>query len=273
MVLGVNFLMSDGMVYGDMVLADKARRVNDWMFDADGEGYYAESHGPAQDGLKLLVNSGVDGTVWKYRDDLLDYQWLGEEQVLGSNVYMPSWDLDEYAAAGTGKVHLTNPHNLSGAIWNLEGLTYEETVVITLTNRQTVTLTNCDFKGGLVVLCPEEYDVRSGARNLVHVKKGTTIGGGSGGYGANVGLIAPGGRVKNEGDPNSLTGFSLVNEVDLLRNATVNGQFVILNDCKDLRECVFSYDPDVSEDLPPGFGYGDLLQHTEVLSVFEDFEE
>ncbi|MDA1260509.1 MAG: hypothetical protein O3A20_07775 [Planctomycetota bacterium] len=102
------------------------------------------------------------------------------------------WDLDEFQEPGPGKIRLTNPHNIGNEIWNLNGLTYEETVVITLTNNQTVTLTNCHFHGGLVVISPFDEDIRQGNSKLVHVKKGTTIGGGNQGAYPHLGLIATG---------------------------------------------------------------------------------
>lgn len=270
--LGEDFTMSHGMVYGDVLFADRAFKVNDWLFDGSGEGYYAEGAGPEADGAKQFVCTGVDGIVYKYRDDLPDYQWLGKEQVIQDNTWMPSWDLDEYLVPGPGKKILTNPHNLGNQTWKLNGLTYEETVVIQLTNKQTVTLTNCQFKGGLVVICPEDYDHRSGARNLVHLKKGTTIGGGAGGLAPHIGLIAPGGNLKSDNAPVSIAGLSLVNDVDLFKNSTIIGQLVILNDVKDIRDCTITHDPAVTSDLPPGFGYGLPVGTTRLLSLFEDFE-
>lgn len=270
--LGKDFTMSQGMVYGDVLLADRARRVNDWLFDPFGDGYYAEANGPAVDGVKAFISSSVDGTVFKYREDLPEYQWLGNEVLLDRNTNMPAWDLDEFAVPGPGKVILTNPHNVSGKVWNLNALTFEETVVINLLNKQTVTLTNCNFKGGLVVLCPEDYDLRSGSRNLVHLKKGTTIGGGTQGVAPGIGLVAPGGMLKNETNPNTLSGFHLLNEVDLFRNSTINGQLVIINGCKDISNCVIRYDPTAMENLPAWIGAGSLTSTTEVVSVYEDFD-
>lgn len=271
--LGRDFAMSDGAVLGDVMLADRAHRVNDWMFDPFGDGYYAESNGPAVDGVKQLSNAPVDGTVFKYRDDLPNYQLLGNEVLLEENTNMPAWDLDEFNVPGPGKVILTNPHNISSKVWTLNALTYEETVVINLANKQTVTLTNCNFKGGLIVMCPEDYDLRSGSRNLVHLKKGTTIGGGTGGVSPGIGLVAPGGVIKNEANPNVLSGFHLVNEVDSFRNSVVNGQLVILNACRDMSGCTITYDPSVLDTLSSWIGADTRTTgSTQVVSVYEDFD-
>lgn len=271
-VLAEDFTMSHGMVYGDVLLVDRANQCDDWMFTPEGEGFYAESHGPAVDGDKQFVCTGVDGTVFKYRDDLDDYQWLGPEVVISENSVMPSWNLDEFLEPGPGKIQLVNPHNMGNEIWKLNGLTYEETVVITLTNNQTVTLTNCHFNGGLVVVSPFAEDVRQGNSNLIHVKKGTTIGGGSQGAYPHLGLIAPGGNLKSDNDSSTLTGFTLVKDVDLFKFAEIRGQMVILNDCKNLRDCEVTYLPEVGDNLPLCFSFGSPDGYTEVLAFFEVFE-
>lgn len=271
MVLGENFAMSQGMVYGDVLFADLAHRVNDWTFDANGDGYYIEGNGPNDDGAKKFSGTGVDGTVYKYREDLPEYQWLGKEVVIEENTWMPSWDLDEFTVPGPGKVILQNPHNLGNEVWRIKNLRYEETVVVVLSSRQTVSLTNCEFRGGLIVICPEDNDVRGGSRNLVHLKKGTVIGGGTGGVNPNIGLVAPGGIVKTDNDPVSLNGFTLVNEVDIMRKSSITGQFVILNDSKSIEDCTIAHDPAVTGNLPWWITYGPGVTLTQVVSVYEDF--
>jgi hypothetical protein len=269
--MGKDFTISHGMIYGDILLADRAFKVNDWKFDAYGDGYYAEGAGPEEDGNKQFVCTGVDGIVYKYRNDLPDYQWLGKEQVIQDNAWMPSWDLDEFLVPGPGKVILTNPHNVGNKAWNLSGTTYEETVVINLTNKQTVTLTDCIFKGGLVVLCPTDYDTREGGRNLVHLKKGTKIGGGSKGVAQHIGLVAPGGTLKSDNNPVSITGFSLVNDVDFFKNSAITGQFIVLNSVKNISDCTITHDPAVTSNMPSWFAYGPLSGTTQLLSIAEDF--
>ncbi len=270
--LGQNFKMSHGMVYGDVLLVDRAAKCDDWLFDADGEGYYAESHGPASDGTKQFVCTGVDGTVFKYRDDLNNYQWLGEEVVISDNSTMPSWDLEEFLTPRAGQINLVNPHNMGNTNWKINYASYEDTVVIQLLNNQTVTLTDCHFNGGLVVISPFAQDARLGNGNLIHVKKGTTIGGGSNGVYPHIGLIAPGGKLKSDNETSTIAGFSLVKEVDLHKYCTISGQFVILEYCKDLKDCEVTYDPEVGDNLPPCFSFGNPSGYTDVIGVFENFD-
>jgi hypothetical protein len=270
--LGQNFKMSHGMVYGDVLLVDRAAKCDDWMFDATGEGYYAAAHGPASDGTKTFVCTGVDGTLFKYRDDLADYQWLGEEVVISDNSVMPSWDLEEFLTPRAGQINLVNPHNMGAQGWKLDNQYYEDTVVVVLDNNQALTLTNCHFNGGLVVISPFAQDARLGNSNLVHVKKGTTIGGGSNGVYDHIGLIAPGGKLKSDNQTSSISGFSLVKEVDLHKYCYISGQFVILEYCKDLKDCEVTYDPAVGDNLPPCFSFGNPGGYTDVIGVFENFD-
>jgi hypothetical protein len=272
MFLGQNFTMSHGMVYGDVLLVDRALKCDDWMFTAAGEGYYEASHGPDSDGAKTFVCTGVDGTVYKYRDDLDEYQWLGDEVVITANSLMPAWDLEEFRTPRAGQVNLVNPHNVGNTIWKINDASYEETVVIELLNNQTVTLTNCHFRGGLVVISPLEQDPRLGNSNLVHVKKGTTIGGGRNGVYPHVGLIAPGGKLKSDNVANSITGFSLVKEVDLHKYSSIVGQLVILEYCKNLVDSEVTYDPEVGGNLPPFVSFGASGASTDLLGVFENYD-
>jgi hypothetical protein len=272
LVLGEEFRISDSLVNGDVMLADEAYRINDWKFDLLGNGYYLDSGGPDDGGSKVFDSTGVNGTVFKYRDDLPDYQDLGEEKLLADNTFMPSWNLDEFLVPGPGKVILTNPHNLGLQNWRMNNLRYEETVVVVLTNNQTLELTNCSFNGGLVIYCPETHDVRSGSRNLVYVKKGTSIGGGAGGVAARVGLVAPGARLKGDEARTAMIGFSMVNEVDVLRSSDITGQFVILNGARSIDDTIIQHDPQVTSDLPPWFQYGSPSSTTQVVSVYEDFD-
>mgnify|MGYP001597748794 FL=1 len=92
-VLAEDFKMSHGMVYGDVLLVDKANKCDDWMYTPEAVGYHAESHGPSVDGVKQFVCTGVDGTLYKYRPDIEEYQWLGDEVLITANSVMPSWDL------------------------------------------------------------------------------------------------------------------------------------------------------------------------------------
>ncbi len=271
MVLGENFSMSHGLVHGDVLFADRAHKVNDWTFDAGGVGYYAEGSGPAEDGKKEFIGTVVDGSVFKYRDDLPNYQPLAPEIVIQENTWAPAWDLDEFLAPGPGKVILTNPHNIGNQQWNLVNLTYEETVVIRLTNQQTVTLTNCNFLGGLVIDCPKNYDLRAGGRNLVHVKKNNVIGGGAGGVEPNIGLVAPGGTLLTDNDTVSVSGFTLVNDVKFMRNASIRGQMVILNDAFDITDSTITRDPALAAGTPHWFTFGLPYATTALLALYEDF--
>lgn len=270
--LGQNFKMAHGMVYGDVLLVDRANKCDDWMFDAQGQGYYAESHGPASDGVKQFVCTGVDGTVFKYRDDLDDYQWLGDEVVISDNAVMPSWNLSEFLTPRANQTILTNPSGTGSSTWTIQNKVYQSTVVVKLNSGQQLTLNNSDFKGGLVVIGPAVQDARLGVSNQIYVRNGSTIGGGNGGVYDHIGLIAPTGKLRSDANSSTIEGFTLVKEVDVHKYSEILGQMVILEYCRSLQDCEVSYLPEVGEGLPSFISFGNPGGYTDMIGVFENYD-
>ncbi len=269
--LGDDCHVTHGMMYGDVLVTDRAWVVDDWLFDEDGRGYYAESHGPDEDGIVRFVCTGVDGTLYKYRDDLDDYQWLGPEEVLTENSRMPSWDLEEFLQPGPGKVIMQNPYT-DTTRWVVKWASYEETVVFVLNEGQRLDLWGCDFPGGVVVYCPKSWDPRQGPRNVVFLKKGTCIGGGTGGAYPNIGLVAPGAMVRNDCNGNWLYGFHLVQSLGRFRYSSILGQMVVLDYVQNLKDCELEYVPDVGENLPPLVEFGSSTGWTDLLTLRKDYD-
>lgn len=261
--LGEDFKQSHGMVYGDVLVTDRANKVDDWVFDEEGNGSY-QAGGAAIDGNTQFICTGVEGTVFKYRDDIGDYQWLGDEMVLTENSKAPAWDLDEYLVPGPGKV-------IFEGVTSMDYEYYEETAVFVLEEGQTLKLKGCTFAGGLVIYCPKDYDLRQGYRNTVMLKQGTCIGGGDGGVEPNIGVIGPGIRLKNDGHGNWMCGFHFVNELGNLKYSDVIGQLVVLNKVQNLKDCGVYYYAPAAEERPSAITFGSVGGYTNVLSVFEDF--
>lgn len=261
--LGEDFKQTHGMVYGDVLITDRAAKVDDWIFDAEGVGGYQQG-GAQNDGSTQFVCTGVDGTLYKYRDDVGDYQWLGTETVITENSLAPAWDLEEFLVPGEGKIIFDGVTRLN---WEY----YEETAVFILEPGQKLTLNGCTFAGGVVVYCPKDYDLRQGYRNMVMLKNNTCIGGGDGGVEPNIGLIAPGGKLKNDGHGAWMCGFHFVNEVGNFKFADILGQMVILNDCQNLNDCEVTYYAPAAENRPPSIDFGVVGGHIDMLEVFEDF--
>jgi len=261
--LGENFKQTHGMVYGDVLLTDRANKVDDWVFNAQGVGNY-QAGGASVDGATTFICTGIDGTTYKYRDDLPDYQWLGPEVVITENTKAPTWDLDDYLTPGPGKVIFDHVTNVTGEY-------YEETAVFILDPGQKLVLKGCNFAGGVVVYCPTDYDLRQGYRNLIVLKDQTCIGGGEQGAEPNLGLVAPGGKVKNDFNGTWMCGFHFVNEVGSLKYATILGQLVVLNQVQNLKESeVYYYEPAALQG-PASVNFGTSSGKVDITSLFENF--
>jgi len=261
--LGENFKQSHGMVYGDVLLTDRANKVDDFVFDEYGVGSY-QPGGADADGTTQFICTGVDGTVYKYRDDLGDYQWLGDEVVITENTRAPSWDLDEFLVPGPNKVIFDDVTMMTNEY-------FEETVVFDLEPGEKLILKGCTFAGGLVVHCPKDYDLRQGYRNVVQLKNSTCIGGGDGGVEPEIGLIAPGGLVKNDGNGTWMCGFHFVNEVGNFKFSTIIGQMVILNRVQNLKDCEVIYYEPAALQGPTSVNFGSTSSTVKIRSLFEDF--
>lgn len=261
--LGENFKQRHGMVYGDVVVTDRANKVDDWVFNAEGVGSY-QAGGADADGETQFICTGVDGTLYKYRDDVGDYQWLGDEVVLTENTKAPTWDLEDYLTPGPGKVIFDGVTNVSYEY-------YEETAVFILDPGQRLVLKGCVFAGGVVVYCPKDYDLRQGYRNLVILKEDTCIGGGDGGFEPNIGFIGPGVKLKNDDYGTWMCGFHFVNEMGNFKYAEILGQLVILTKCQNLNDCEVSYYAPAAENRPSAITFGSVGGYTDMLSVFENF--
>ncbi|PCJ54202.1 MAG: hypothetical protein COA70_06095 [Planctomycetota bacterium] len=261
--LGEDFKMKHGMVYGDVLVSDKASKVNDWVFDAEGVGSY-QTGGAALDGSTIFLCTGVDGNLYKFDDQASDYQWLGDEIVITENSQAPAWDLDDWIVPGPGKVIFDGVTNMS---WEY----YDETVVFILDEGEKLVLNGCTFAGGLVVYCPKDYDLRQGYRNLIKLKNQTCVGGGDGGVEPNIGIIAPGGKLANDWNGNWICGFNFVNEIGVLRYAEIYGQTIVLNTIKNMDACEVSYWAPAAENRPSVINFGVVGGYTDMLAVFEDF--
>ena len=261
--LGENLKLIQSNVMCDMLVTDLQGKVDDWKFDASGVGFYAAG-GASSDGDTLFNNSVVDGLLFRYKTNT-EYQDLGEEVLITQNAQAPAWDFAGLTTPGTGKTII----NYIGV--EISELYTEDTVIITATEGETIDISDCEFKGGLIVICPTDFDLRDDSYNLLDLNNDVIIGGGSGGFEDNIGLIAPGCEIQAKWDGAQVTGFSVFNQARNVKDSTFTGQTVIVKDCKKIHTTNFYYDAQIAENLPSFISFSVPGGFTENLSMYEDF--
>ncbi|MBC8370930.1 MAG: hypothetical protein H8E25_13110 [Planctomycetes bacterium] len=260
--LGENLKLIQTNVFCDMIVTDMANKVDDWLFDVNGDGYYAAG-GSSNDGTTKFLNSVVDGLLFRYKSNT-SYQNLGEEVLITQNAEAPAWDFDGLTTPAAGKTII----NYTGQISNLYT---QDTVVIIASDGDTINISDCEFHGGLVVICPTDYDLRASSRNLLDLNNDVIIGGGAGGFENNIGIIAPGCELQSKIDGVDVTGFSVFNQSKNVKDSTFIGQTVIVKDCKKINRSNFYYDEQIASNLPSFISFGLPGGHTDNLAMHEDF--
>jgi len=261
--LGENLKLIQSNVMCDMLVTDLQGKVDDWKFDASGVGFYAAG-GASADGDTLFNNSVVDGMLFRYKANT-EYQELGEEVLITENAQAPAWDFAGLTTPGTGKTII----NYIGV--EISELYTEDTVIITAAEGETIDISDCEFKGGLIVICPTDFDLRDDSYNLLDLNNDVIIGGGTGGFEDNIGLIAPGCEIQAKWDGAQVTGFSVFNQARNVKDSTFTGQTVIVKDCKKIHTTNFYYDAQIAENLPSFISFGVPGGFAENLSMYEDF--
>ena len=261
--LGENLKLIQSNVMCDMLVTDLQGKVDDWKFDASGVGFYAAG-GASSDGDTLFNNSVVDGLLFRYKTNT-EYQDLGEEVLITQNAQAPAWDFAGLTTPGTGKTII----NYIGV--EISELYTEDTVIITAAEGETIDISDCEFKGGLIVICPTDFDLRDDSYNLLDLNNDVIIGGGTGGFEDNIGLIAPGCEIQAKWDGAQVTGFSVFNQARNVKDSTFTGQTVIVKDCKKIHSTNFYYDAQIAENLPSFISFGVPGGFAENLSMYEDF--
>jgi hypothetical protein len=260
--LGQNLKLIQSTIFCDMLVTDMAYKVDDWKFDELGTGYY-EAGGATTDGLTKFNNSVVDGMLFRYQS-ATNYQDLGEEVLITQNAQAPAWDFAGLTTPGAGKMIINYVSQISE-------IYTEDTVIIIAAEGETIDITDCEFNGGLIVICPTDFDLRADSHNLLDLNNDVILGGGNGGFEDNIGLIAPGCEIQSKQDGITVTGFSVFNQSLNLRDSTFVGQTVIVKDCKKIHSTSFYYDAQIANNLPSFISFSLPGGFTENLGMYEDF--
>lgn len=267
-VLGNEFYMRQGVIRGDILVTDMPDKLHMWDWDAEQWvlGGYGEIEG------YVFENAMVEGDLFKY--STTEYGVSAPEHRVNAPVRAPKIDLDWYLEPGPGKVHYYGEQNLMN-------VSHTETVVFVLDENKTISLSGCNFPGGVVVHCPKEFDTLGMYRNKILLKHGTRVGGGEGGCQPYIGLIAPGCEVQftHEGcafqnqDHSDIDGFSVWNEVFMVRNGRINGQLVVLNEVTHMRDSEIIFDPEVAANVPYGISFDGTDPYADMHKIYEWFDQ
>ncbi|MDP6963295.1 MAG: hypothetical protein QGF46_03925 [Planctomycetota bacterium] len=260
--LGENLKLIQTNVMCDMLVTDLANKVEDWLFDANGDGYY-QLGGANVDGQTKFNNSIVDGLLFRYKTST-NYQSLGEEVLISEIAQAPAWDFTGLTTPGPGKMIINYSSEISEVYT-------DDTVIIVAADGQDIDISDCHFGGGLIVICPTGYDLREESRNTLDLNNDVILGGGTNGFENNIGLIAPGCEIQSKVDGIVVNGFSIFNQCRNVRDSQFTGQTVIVKDCKKILKTDFFYDADVANNLPSFISFGLPGGFTQNLTMFEDF--
>ncbi len=260
--LGDNLQMQGGLIQGDAIVTDLPDRAEDWVIDTDGQGSF---HTSSSNGVGSINfnGAGVDGTLYRY-NEANNLQSLGKEVVIGDKAKTPAFSLDGFANEGSGKTLFQNTTSM-------QGLYLEDTAVVELQPGQHLVVDGCTLNGGLVVLLPNGTDLRQGPRNTIELLNNNTIGGGQSGAEQNIGILAPGCTLIVDSQGANIQGFTYLNQIDLAQQTTFEGQLVVLNRILSMTNCNVIYDQEVANNLPDSVSMEGAKGHTDVLTVFEDY--
>jgi len=269
--LGGEFQMWDSTILGDLLITDKANVVDDLVFN-DDLGWISQSAGPSEAVKYEFTNTNLLGELYKYSTK--NYFVGSAEHRISAHVAMPEFDLEQYLVPGPDRIIYTGETNI-------QNVSHEETAVFVLEPGKNLSLSGCDFPGGVIIVVDESYNPADGPLNKVLIKKGTKIGGGSGGASLNIGLIAPGTELQYtyEGGAfagqNDIEGLTVVNSVHMVRQIRLKGMVLVLTEIKHFWDTVIEFDSEVAANIPAGVDFsfpGSISDVLEVREFFEYFE-
>jgi len=239
-MLGADDHLQGSEIYGDVLVTDAMSCVYDWRRDANGDGaFYLE--GPDSIEGSGLHCSTIYGNLYKFTD--YDFcGWPTNEIEIDTPHSGPEWDLDVYC----------DPDKYT-IMYNVKKLSYEThykpVVIVNSTCVPQVYIKNCNLYGGLVVWCPNDYDLRDGSRNRLKYKN-SVIGSHCQPY--NIGIIAPACEIQQIGNASWSYGFSFVNNIKKMQCMHMEGMLYVVNRIKQMKWTEIEYSSYVNDNLPPG---------------------
>ncbi len=265
--MAVVFLSSDidmksASINGEALIPDAVGAVLDYRLDAFGAPTWTENSDEL--GVISIVGSHANQGVYQYTSN--NY-FGGNTDIIPRETpfKMPAWNLDGYLDPASG-------YWVEHGITELSGINTDMTVVVILAAGETLTVSDCQLHGGLVVWAPPDYDLRSGPRNTV-VLDSCNIGTGSAPH---IGLLAPAAAVTDPGqqgggDSSNFHGLNFWNSIQGLGHAHMTGAVVVVNEVVDFEHAVINRHPPTMGNLPDGIMFSGDNPGIDLVASGEDY--
>ena len=179
---------------------------------------------------------------------------------------VPVWDLDPLLAPSPNHVVLYTD-SISHVTTNL-------TVVVVADPGQEILVNQCELNGGLVVYAESDLDYRMAPRNTLLLNQ-SSFGSGGGGIAPDLGIIAPGAKLRIGNMIENSAGAFFFHSVNNLHNSDLEGSLTSVNGIENMHGVKLKFQP---VDLSVGGGLGGLLDEesqstkVEVTKIWESFD-
>ncbi|MHC4838523.1 MAG: hypothetical protein ACYTF3_10125, partial [Planctomycetota bacterium] len=231
--------------------------------DSTVEGVWLPSDDATTPALSL---SRVDAPGDLYHYSANRYAWASGQVQEEDAVHVPGCKLGSYLDPGPDRV-------VFDRITSLKEMTLEQTAVFILDPGQTLTLTDVELRGGMVVFTEADYDPAGPERNQLVLAGNCVIGGGDRGIDG-IGMLAPGCRLTTSGaERQEVTGFSVVHSLSSVQRLVHHGVLIVLNSAVGVVDSTFTYDRSIAVSPPAGLIFFGDLPGVDIVLLREDYEE
>lgn len=214
---------------GNMLIVDAEDGVLDYDAGADD---WLEA---AIDEPEILANNvEVEGTLYTYLSEL-DGIEAEQRATVGTPVRTPKFDLDAFL--------VPNENVLIKTTGTLKNISTDKTVVVNVPAGTHISISDCDFRGGLVVYSESDYAPRGAPRNTMEWKKSSFGAASATGAVAKLGVLAPAAHVTHSHTQNSGYGLFYLKSADHFNAVTITaGALVVADYVQQMNNVEISYD-------------------------------
>ncbi len=209
-------------------------------------------------------NVDVAGTLYTYGSPMPAVK-AGARATLTDAVRTPAINLDSFLVPNAKTTIMTKT--------TLKNINTTKTVVLKVPAGKHISITNCQFKGGLVVYSEGSYTARAAARNTIEWDKSTFGSATATGVMADIGILAPAAHVTHSHTQTSGHGLFYLKSADHFNAIKITGGAVLMLDAiAQMNNVDIAYDPTIWNDqLLSLFDFGASGSH--LLSLHEYYPQ